>query len=152
MVADNDTGRMKIIVESAAFAKELGREKDVINLVFLFDFFDKADRNGGFNNDSGFIVCHVFLAVYLDDFFDNVFDARRVEEVFFVVVVGGGGNNDEIGVFKGGFIVGRGGEVEIFFGEEFFDVFVFDRRFAIVYHFDFFGDDVESGNGVILRE
>ena len=38
------------------------------------------------------------------------------------------------------------------FGEEFFDIFVLDGRDEVVDHLDFFGDDIESDNFVVLAQ
>lgn len=53
MIAYDDTGRIKVVVECVAFAEEFGREEDVFHVVFFANAMNVTDRNSGFNDEGG---------------------------------------------------------------------------------------------------
>ncbi len=81
---------------------------------------------------------------------DDLLHVTRVEEVLLRVVVGGGGDDDELGVLVSRCAVEGGRQVEVLLGKVFLDVFVLDRRFAMVDKVDLLGDDVHGGDVVVL--
>ena len=149
MAADDDAGRVEVVIKGVALAQEFWRENNVFVAVFFADFFGIADRDGRFNNDGGVFM---FIGFLIEKFFDDVFDGRGVKIVAGFVVVGWSGDDDEIFVFECGSIVVGGSEVKIFVREKIFNLGVFNRRFFVVDKFNFFRHDFKQSNFVVLSE
>ena len=51
--SDDDTGRVEVVVERFGLAEELGREENVVAVIFAADRLGVSDRNGRFDDHDG---------------------------------------------------------------------------------------------------
>ena len=98
----------------------------------------------------GALYYHCCLWVYLKNKVDDVLDVVGVEEVLLRVVVGGCCNDNEVGIAVCLAPVECRAQVEFFLGKVFLNVFVLNRRYAVVDFFYFFGDYINCYNFVVL--
>jgi hypothetical protein len=92
--ADDDPGRVQIVLQGPAFAQELGAEDHLIGSELLRQGLGEADRNGRLDDNRGF-------RVESDRLRDHLFDGRRVEHAGCRIVIRRCGHDDEIRACKG---------------------------------------------------
>ena len=93
--ADDDTGRVEIIVKCLALSQEFRTKKDVVTLEFFSDALRITDRNGGFDDHNG-------IGIDGNDLFNDRFHRRGIKVVFVWIVVGRCRNSKEYGLFSYG--------------------------------------------------
>ena len=114
----------------------------------MLDFDCVANWDSGFD-DYGWVFDQAGL-VGFEDFFDDIFDAGGVKVVLGFIVISWSSNDDVIGIFESLLVTGGRGEIEVFRCEELFDFFVFNWGFFAIDKFDFFWNDFEKFDSVVL--
>jgi hypothetical protein len=120
---------VKIVVERAPFAQELGAENNLFGSESLAHVVDEPDRDGRFDHDRCRRIdprCR----------FDDCFDRRGVELVGVDVVVGRRCHDHVIGPGQGLFRIERCGEMQFFCREKILELDIDNRRFALIDHLD----------------
>ena len=146
----NDAAGIEIVVESLAFAQELGAEKkikllDAFLLVFHIEAAGVTHWDGRFDDHHG-------IGIHFQHCIDDGFDSGSVEEILLGVVVSGGGDDHEVGVAVTGLLVEGSLEAQRLVGEIILDVVVLDRRLLMVHQINAFGNDVDSGDIIMLGQ
>ena len=121
--ADDDAGRVEVVIQGLGLPQKLRAEDDVPALIFFPDRSREAHRDGGLDDHDG-------LRVHLHHQLDDRLHRRGIEEVLPAVVVGRGGNDHEVRVPVGRFPVQRSGQVEILFRKVSFNVVILNETFC----------------------
>ena len=103
LVADDDAARVKVVVKGTSLAEEFGREHHAVGVETLANVADKADGDGGFDDDRCTRIEPQHKA-------DHALNARGVKVVRLGVIVRGRRHNHEIGSGIGLFGIGGGRE------------------------------------------
>ena len=119
--AEDDAGRVEIVVEGLALAEELRSEKQSeLPAVAVVEAFAIAYRNGALYDNDG-------LRIDFPDQVDDFLHVGGVEVVPYRVVVGRGGHDHEIRISVCPGSVQCGREVQVFLRKIFLNVLVLDR-------------------------
>ena len=146
----NDAAGIEIVVEGFRFAQELRAEEKIELLdAFLLVFHIEA---AGITHGDGALDDHHGIGVHLEDCIDNGLHGRGVEEILLRIVVSGGGDDHELGVAVTGLLVEGRFEAQRLVGEIILDVVVLDRRLLMVHQINAFGNDVDSGDIIMLGQ
>ena len=143
--AHDDAARVEIVVERLALAQEFGGEDDVLAAHLPAYVLGVAHWDGALDDHDG-------IWVHLLDQLDDLFYMRCVEVVLHGVVVGWRGDYHEVGIPVGFGCIGGSPEVELFLCQVFLDVFVLDRRAAVVDEFHLFGNHIHCHHLVMLAQ
>ena len=95
---------------------------------------------------------HHSRRVDVQDFFNDIFHRRRVEEIFLRVIVGGSGNDDIGSVCKGVLGIQSSSEPDILPQKEMSDICIHQRRSACVEHLYFFRRNVQRHHFLVLGQ
>ncbi len=143
--ADDDPGRVQVVVQRPAFAQEFRREDDVVGPELRAHLGDVADRNGGFDH-------HGRLRIDLQHLGDHDLDRPGVEIVGVRIVVSGCGDDHELRAGKRLVGVQGGLEVQATLGQRGLEFLVDDRRAAFVEQLDLGLDDVQRHHFMVPGE
>ena len=146
----NDAAGIKVVVEGFRFAQELGAEKKVKLLdALLLVFHIEA---AGVTHGDGALDDHHGIGVDLQHGINNGLHGRGVEEILLAVIVGGGSDDHELGIAVTGLLVEGSLEAQRLVGEIILDVVVLDRRLLMVHQINAFGNNVDSGDIIMLSQ
>lgn len=76
----------------------------------------------------------------------------RIKEIFDRIVVGWGCDNDEVCIFIGRFSIKSCCQIELFFSQIFFDIFILNGGNTIVEFFNFFRNHIDGCYVIMLRQ
>ena len=146
--AHDDTAGVEVVVEGLGFAQELGAEQEIkllhaLLLVFEVEAAGVAHRDGALDD-------HHCVGIDLENRIDDSLHGRGVEEVLLGVVVGGGSDDHKLGIAIAGLLVEGGLKREGLVGQIILDVVVLDGRLFMVHQVDALGDDIDSGDIIML--
>jgi len=141
---NNDTGRIKIIVQSLALTQKLRAENDVVAVEFLTNTCSVTNRNRTLDNHNGF-------RIVLNDQLDDCFHSTGVKEILLAIVICRGRDDYKISITVCFLCIQSCCQIQLLFRQILFDIFILNRRFLIIDKFYFFRNNVYSSHLVVLR-
>ena len=146
----NDAAGIKVVVEGFRFAQEFRAEEQVELLdALLLVFHIEA---AGVTHGDGALDDHHGVWIHFQDCIDDGLYCGGVEEVLLGVVVSGGGDDHEVGIAVTGLLVEGRLEAQRLVGEIILDVVVLNGRLFMVHQINAFGNDVDSGDIIMLGQ
>ena len=143
--ANDDAAGIKIVVQRLALAQKFGTEDDILAAHLFADGGGVANRNRGFDDHDGIrIILHHQLYYGLH--------SAGVEEILLAVIISRRGDNDEIGIAIG--LLGIQGryQIELLFGQIFFDILILNRGFFIIDQLHLFRHDIHGHYLMVLAQ
>ena len=141
----NDTGRIKIIVQSLALTQKLRAENDVVAVEFLTNTCSVTNRNRTLDNHNGF-------RIVLNDQLDDGFYRTGVKEILLAIVICRSSDHYKISVTIRFLSIQSCCQIQLFFRQILFDIFILNRRFLVVNQFHFLRNNVHSSHFMMLRQ
>ena len=145
VAGDDDPGGIQIVVQRLGFPQKFRAEKNAVRAVFFSNGSGIPHGNGGFDDHGGLWVC-------LQHQLNHGFYGGGIEIVFLAVIIGGGGDDDKVRISVGIFAVQRGSQVQLFFGQILFNIFVLNGGFALVDQLHLFRDNIHGSHVVVLAQ
>ena len=143
--ADDDTRRIKIIVQSLALTQELWAEDDIVTVELLTNTCCITNRDGALDNHNGF-------RVVFNNQFNDSFHRTGVKKILLAIVVCGSCDYHKISITVCFLRIQSCGQIQLFLCQILFNIFILNRRFLIIDKFYFFRNNVYSGHLVMLRQ
>ena len=141
---DNDTRRIKVIVQSFALAQELRTENDVVAVEFLTNTCCVTNRNRTLDNHNGF-------RIVLNDQLDDGFYRTGVKEILLAIVICRSSNHYKISITVCFLSIQSRSQIQFLFCQILFNVFILNGRLLVINQFHFLRDDIHSSHLVVLR-
>ena len=141
---NNDTGRIKIIVQSLALTQKLWAENDVVAVEFLTNTCSVTNRNRTLDNHNGF-------RIVLNDQLDDCFHRTGVKEILLAIVVCRCSDYYKISITVCFLSIQSRSQIQLFLCQILFNIFILNRRFLIIDKFNFLRNDIHSSHLVVLR-
>ena len=141
--SNDDTAWIQIIVQSLGFTKKFWAEDNVFGVIFLSDRFCVSNRNGRFND-------HDRIRIYFKHQFNHGLHSRSVEIVFLAVIVCRRCDHYIVSIFICCLTIQGCSQVKLFFGKIFLDIFILDRRFTFIDQINFFRNDINGCDMIVL--
>ena len=136
---------MKIIVKRPAFPQKLRREDEVAATQLLPSLLGIAHRHRRLDD-------HQRIRINRHHITNHRLDGAGIEVVSLGIVISGCGNDHHIGTDVGFLPIQRRPEIERLAAQVLLDLFVLDRRIALVEHLNLLGDDVQRNNLIVLSK
>ena len=141
---DNDTRRIKVIVQCLALSQKFRTEDDIVAVELFTNSSRIANWDRGLNHHNSFWVV-------LDNQLDNCFNCTCVEKVLLAIVICRSSDYYKISIRVCFPRVQSRGQIQSFFCQVFFNVFVLNRRLLVINQFHFLWNNVHSSHLVVLR-
>ena len=143
--ANDDTRRIKIVVQSLALTQEFRAEDNVVAVIFFTDACGETNRNRRLDD-------HNCFRVILNYQLNNSFNRRSIKEIFLTVIVGRSRNNNKVSVRVCFFCVQRCGQIQFFLCQILFNVFILNWRLFIIDKFHLFRHNIHCHNLMMLAQ
>ena len=144
-LANDNSRRMKVVVERPAFPQKLRRKNKVLAAELLFGLLRIAHRHRGLDD-------HERIRIDGHYILDHRLDGPGVEVIGLRVVIGRRGNDDDLSPDIGLLLIQRGPEIKRLAAQIVLDLPVFDRRHLLVEHAHLLGKDIQRNNLIVLRQ
>ena len=141
---NNDTGRIKIIVQSLALTQEFRAKNDVVTVELLTNACCITNRNSALDNHDSF-------RVVLDDQFNDGFYRTRVKKILLAIVICRSCDHYKISITVCFPSIQSRSQIQLFLCQILFNIFILNRRFLIIDKFNFLRNDIHSSHLVVLR-
>ena len=143
--ADNDTGRIKVVVQSLALTQEFRAKNNVVTVEFFTNTCCITNRNRRLNHYDCF-------RVILDNQLDNSFNCTGVKKVHLAIVICRGRDYYKISITICFLSIQSRNQIQLFLCQILFNVFILNRGLLIVNHLHFLRNNVHSNHLVVLRK
>ena len=142
---DNDTARIKVIIERLAFTQKFRAKDDILRTKLLTDVLRVADGNRRLDDHDGIrIVLHHQL--------NDRFDRAGVKEILSRIIIGRRRNNDEVRVLVRRLRIHRRRQIQSLLCQVLLDIDILDRRLSMIHHIHLFWDDIHCHHMIVLRK
>ena len=143
--SDDNTGRIKVIIQSLALTQELRAEDDIVAVELLTHTCSVTNRDGALDNHNGFWI--VF-----DDQFNDSFYSTCVKKVLLAIVICRCSNHHEISITVCLLCIQRCGQIQFLFCQILFNVLILNRRLFVIDQLYFLRNDIYCRHLVMLRQ
>ena len=141
---NNDTGRIKVVVQSLALTQKFRAKNNVVAVEFFTNTCCITNRDGALDNHDSFWII-------FNDQLNYSFHCRGIKEIFLAIVVCRSSNYYKISITVCFLSIQSCSQIQFFFCQILFNVFILNRGFFVVDKFNFLRDDIHSIHLMVLR-
>ncbi len=143
--SDDDTGRIKVIIQSLALTQELRAEDDIVAVEFLTNTCSVTNRDGALDNHNGFWII-------FDNQFNDSFYRTCVKKILLAIIVCRRSDNYKISITVCFLGIQSCSQIQLFFRQILFNVLVLNRRLLVIDQFYFLRNNIYRSHLVVLRQ
>ena len=117
---NNDTGRIKVVVQSLTLTQKFRAKNDVVTVELLSNACCITNWDGALDNHNGF-------RIVFDDQFDYSFNCTGIKEIFLAIVICRCSDNYKISITVCFLGIQCCSQIQLFFCQIFLNIFVLNR-------------------------